>query len=165
MVIRRRRAEGELVVEQTRDLAAAAALAATHGMTTDGFQWPAGCYLMAWLGSEPAGVVGVEAIVDAALMRSLVVVASLRARGIGAALVAGARTAAHTRGARRLYALSCGNSGDYLKRFGFASVAIEEVVDSLTGTFMVDHLRARPDELMRRVPMCLDISRDGLIER
>ncbi|MGH7933666.1 MAG: GNAT family N-acetyltransferase [Candidatus Binataceae bacterium] len=165
MVIRRRRIEGELAVEQTRDLARAAALIAAQGMTIEGLEWPAGCYLMAWLGSEPAGVVGVEAIVDAALMRSLVVVKPLRARGIGAALVAAARIAAHTRGARRLYALTCGNAGDYLKRFGFTTAAIEEVIDSLTGTFTVDYLRARPGDLIRRSPLCLDISRDGLIER
>ena len=116
------------------------------------------------MGNAIAGVVGVETIVDAAVIRSLAVVESMRRRGIGAALVNAARKAAHTRGARRLYAL--GRRGeDYLVRFGFERIASTEMIDDIAGTFTVDFLRAHPGELERMDPLRLDISRDGVIER
>jgi len=116
------------------------------------------------MGHAISGVVGVETIVDAAVIRSLAVVEPMRRRGIGAALVNAARKAAHTRGARRLYAL--GRRGeDYLLRFGFERIASTEMIDDLAGTFTVDFLRAHPGELERMDPLRLDISRDGVIER
>lgn len=165
MVIRRRRVEGELVVEQTRDLGGVAAMLTAAGMTTEGITWPAGCYLMAYLGREPVGVVGIETKVDAALMRSLVVVEPMRRRGIGKALVEAARAAAHTRGARRLYCLADGAANEYLKRLGFKPVAIGEVQIVLAGTFMVDNLRTRPDKTSQCRALCFDISHDGVVIR
>ncbi len=101
---------------------------------------------------------------DAAVIRSLAVAEAMRRRGIGAALVNAARKAAHTRGARRLYAL--GRRGEeYLFRFGFERVAAAEMIDDLAGTFTADYLRAHPDELLLIDPLRLDISRDGVIER
>ena len=101
---------------------------------------------------------------DAAVIRSLAVVEAMRRRGIAAELVKAARKAAHTRGARRLYAL--GRRGEpYLRRFGFEQVAAAEMMDDLTGTFTADYLRAHPAELARIDPLRLDISRDGVIER
>src|SRR5260370_24755561 len=100
MVIRRRRVEGELVVEQTRDLGGVAAMLTVAGMTTEGITLPAGCYLMAYLGRKPGGVVGIETKVDAALMRSLAVVEPMRRRGVGKALGQAARRPPPTRRAR-----------------------------------------------------------------
>ena len=110
------------------------------------------------------GIVGVETIVDAAVIRSLAVVEAMRRRGIGAALVSAARKAAHTRGGRRLYALGC-RGEEFLLRFGFERVAAAQMIDDLAGTFTVEYLRAHPDELARMDPVRLDISRDGVIER
>jgi len=91
-------------------------------------------------------------------------VEAMRRRGIGAALVNAARKAAHTRGARRLYAL--GRRGeDYLLRFGFERIAGTQLIDDLAGTFTADCLRAHPGELARMDPLRLDISRYGVIER
>jgi GNAT superfamily N-acetyltransferase len=165
MVIRRQRVEGELVVEQTRDRGGVAAMLTVAGMTTEGITWPAGCYLMAYLGREPVGVVGIETKVDAALMRSLVVVEQMRRRGVGKALVEAARAAAHTRGARRLYCFADGAENDYLKRFGFKPVSTGEVLTVLSGTFMVDNLRTRPDKTSQCRALCLDISHDGVVIR
>jgi N-acetylglutamate synthase-like GNAT family acetyltransferase len=79
-------------------------------------------------------------------------------------LVKAARKAAHTRGARRLYAL--GRRGEeYLLRFGFERVAAIEMIDDLAGTFTADYLRTHPGELAWMDPLRLDISRDGVIER
>ena len=102
MAIRKHRA-GELVVEQTRDLALVRAMLERGGMTTEGIEWPAACYIVAYLGDDAVGVIGVEPKIDAALIRSLFVNESMRRRGIGGALLAAARKAAHTRGARHLY--------------------------------------------------------------
>jgi N-acetylglutamate synthase-like GNAT family acetyltransferase len=165
---RRRRAPGELYVAQTADLAAAVAILAdageAAGIITGGLDAPGACWIAASIGNAISGVVGVETIVDAAVIRSLAVAEAMRRRGIGAALVNGARKAAHTRGAQRLYAL--GRRGeDYLLRFGFERIAGTEMIDDLADTFTADYLRAHPGELARMDPLRLDISRDGVIER
>jgi GNAT superfamily N-acetyltransferase len=168
---RRRRAPGELYVAQTGDLAAAGAILAqageAAGIIVGGLDAPGACWIAASMGDASAGfvgLVGVETMVDAAVIRSLAVVEAMRRRGIGAALVNAARKAAHTRGARRLYAL--GRRGEeYLLRFGFERIAGTEMIDDLAGTFTADYLRAHPGELARMDPLRLDISRDGVIER
>jgi N-acetylglutamate synthase-like GNAT family acetyltransferase len=165
---RRRRTPGELYVAQTGDLAAAQALLAeageAAGIIAGGLDAPGACWIAASMGDAIAGVVGVETIVDAAVIRSLAVAEAMRRRGVGAALVNAARKAAHTRGARRLYAL--GRRGEkYLFRCGFERVAAAEMIDDLAGTFTADYLRAHPEELLRIDPLRLDISRDGVIER
>jgi N-acetylglutamate synthase-like GNAT family acetyltransferase len=125
---------------------------------------PGACWIAASIGDAIAGVVGLETIVDAAVIRSLAVAETMRRRGIGAALVIAARKASHTRGARRLYAL--GRRGEeYMLRFGFERVAAAEMIDDLAGTFTADYLRTHPGELPRIDPLRLDISRDGVIER
>lgn len=103
-------------------------------------------------------------MVDAAVIHSLAVVEPIRRRGIGAALVGAARKAAHTRGARRLYAI-CGDGVGYLHRFGFERASVGEMIDDLAGTFIAGYLSAHPEAAARLVTMRLDISRDGVIER
>jgi N-acetylglutamate synthase-like GNAT family acetyltransferase len=165
---RRRRAPGELYVAQTADLVAAGEILAdvgeAAGIITGGLDAPGACWIAASIVGAISGVVGVETIVDAAVIRSLGVVEAMRRRGIGAALVNAARKAAHTRGARRLYAL--GRRGeDYLLRFGFERIAGTQLIDDLAGTFTDEYLRAHPVELARMDPLRLDISRYGVIER
>jgi GNAT superfamily N-acetyltransferase len=163
--IRRQRNPGELAVEQTRDTGLVATMLAAAGLTAAGLDWPSGCYLMAYIGEEPAGVVGVETKVDVALIRSLLVSETMRRRGIGAALIQAARTAAHTRGARHLYAVTREDARSYLTRFGFVPIALDEALDALVGTFMGDYVRAEANRRMKLVALALDISRDGLIVR
>jgi len=163
MAIRKHRA-GELVIEQTRDLALVREMLTRAGTMTDGIEWPAACYLVAYLGDEAAGVIGVESKIDAALIRSLYVNESMRRRGIGGALVAAARKAAHTRGARHLYLFST-EAGGFFERHGFTTVAVAEVIAAIPGVPQVDYYRERPDELAREVAYHLDISGDGVIER
>jgi GNAT superfamily N-acetyltransferase len=165
MTIRRRRTAGELIVEQTRDLARVASILEAAAMTTIGVTWPAGCYLMAFVGDEPAGVVGIESRIDAALIRSLTVTGARRRQGIGAALVQAARKAAHTRGSQRLYTLARADAAGYFARLGFVDAPQAELIDALHGTPLVDHLCAHPSEMDGCMPLMLDISRDGLIER
>jgi N-acetylglutamate synthase-like GNAT family acetyltransferase len=165
---RRRRAPGELYVAQTGDLAGAGAIleavGETAGIIAGGFDAPGACWIAASISDAIAGVAGVETIVDAAVIRALAVADGMHRRGIGAALVKAARKAAHTRGARRLYAV--GRRGEeYLLRFGFERVAASEMIEDLAGTFTAGYLQAHLDELARMDPVRLDISRDGVIER
>jgi N-acetylglutamate synthase-like GNAT family acetyltransferase len=163
MAIRKHRA-GELVIEQTRDIELVRAMLARGGLTTDGIEWPAACYLLAYFGDDAVGVIGVEPKVDAALLRSLYVDESMRGRGIGATLFAAARKAAHTRGARHLYLFST-DAGEFFERHGFTIVPVADVLAALPGVPQVEHYRARPEELAREVAYHLDISADGVIER
>ncbi len=163
MALRKHR-QGELTIEQTRDLAQVRGMIVEAGMMTDGIEWPAACYLLAYDGDQAIGVVGIEAKLDAALIRSLYVKASMRGRGIGAALVSAARKAAHTRGARHLYLLTR-DAHDYFARLGFESVDISAVMSAMTGAPQIEHYRAHPEECARDAGFHLDISGDGVIER
>jgi N-acetylglutamate synthase-like GNAT family acetyltransferase len=163
MAIRKHRA-GELVIEQTRDLERVRAMLAGAGMMTEGIDWPAACYIVAYIGDEAVGVIGVEPKIDAALIRSLYVIESMRRRGIGAALLAAARKAAHTRGARHLYLFGV-DAGGFFERQGFTAVSVADVVVAVSGVPQVEYYRARPAELAREVAYHLDISGDGVIKR
>ena len=136
MAIRKHRA-GELVVEQTRDLALVRAMLERGGMTTEGIEWPAACYIVAYFGDEAVGVIGVEPKIDAALIRSLCVNESMRRRGIGGALLAAARKAAHTRGARHLYLFGA-DAGGFFERHGFTEVAVADVIAAIPGVPQVE---------------------------
>jgi N-acetylglutamate synthase-like GNAT family acetyltransferase len=155
-------------VAQTGDLAAVEAILAAAGeragIIAGGLDMAAACWIAASVDDAIAGVAGIETIVDAAVMRSFAVAAVMRRRGIGAALFQAARKAAHTRGARRLYALGS-RSEEYLLRFGFERVAATEMIDDLAGSFTAGYLDTHPGELARIDPLRLDISRDGVIER
>lgn len=155
---------GEIVVEQTRAIAIVRRLLEQGAMLTDGIEWPSACYLAAFDGDDAVGVIGVEPILDAALLRSLYVVDSHRKRGIGRQLVTAARKAAHTRGARVLYAFST-DAGDFFKSLGFEQTAVDELTAALRGTPQTDYYLARPDELAQEVAYRIDTSRDGIIER
>jgi GNAT superfamily N-acetyltransferase len=164
--IRRRRAAGELAVEQTRDLALVAGLLSAAGMPAEGIEAPAGCYLMAYVGDAPAGVVRIDARVDAALIRWLVVTDAMRRRGIGASLISAARIAAHTRGVRTLYAIASDDgAAQFFARSGFTPVAIEDLREALAGTIAPEYLSRHREEVMRLQALSLDIGKGGVIQR
>lgn len=163
MVLRKHRA-GEMTIEQTRDLARVRKLLEQGKMPADGVEWPPACYLLAFDGDDAVGVVGIEPMLDSALLRSLYVVEQHRHREIGRRLVMAARQAAHTRGARQLYLFATGEGG-FFSRLGFKRAALEELTAALKGSPQTDYYLARPQELAGAVAYWLDISRDGIIER
>ena len=114
--------------------------------------------MLAYSGDLPVGIVAIETAVDNGIVRHLWVSETMRRRGIGAALVAAARQAAHTRGARKLYAR--GND-QYLGTHGFVVASPAEAAIALRSFFHVDELSARPEVAI----WTLDLSRDGIIER
>lgn len=163
MAIRKHRA-GELVIEQTRELARVRAMLERARLITDGIEWPAACYILAYVGDEVVGVIGVEPKIDAALIRSLYVDEPMRRRGIGGALLNAARKAAHTRGARHLYLFSA-EAGGFFQRHGFEPVAAADAIAAMAGVPQLEYYRARPAELALQAAYYLDISRDGVMER
>ena len=134
------------------------------GMITDGIEWPAACYIVAYVGDEAMGVVGVESKIDAALIRSLYVNQSMSpawnrrrvARG-------GAQSRAHARRAH-LYLFTKDAAG-FFERHGFTTVAVRDAIAALPGVPQVEFYRTRPEELAREAAYHLDISADGVIER
>ena len=164
MALRKHR-PGELVIEQSRDLDTVRATLASGGMITRGIEWPQACYLLAFFGDDPVGVVGVEPMIDAALMRSLYVVEPMRRRGIATQLFSAARKAAHSRGARVIYLFAYPELMSFFARFGVSEVAVDLLMNALGGTPEVEYYRARPDLLGRERALRLDISQDGVIQR
>jgi N-acetylglutamate synthase-like GNAT family acetyltransferase len=119
------------------------------------------CFLIAYWGNDPVGIAGVETEVDTALMCPLFVVESMRRRGVGAGLVQAARVAAHTRGARMLYTMVSTSLTSYFKRLGFTSANSDELFKTFSRA-------SQPNSSGNTTicdTVCLDISRDGLIER
>ena len=163
MAFRKHRA-GEIAIEQTRDVARIRRLLEHGKMPTEGLEWPPACYLLAFDGGDAVGVVGIEPVLDSALLRSLYVVEQYRHREIGRRLVTAARQAAHTRGARQLYLFATG-AESFFSRLGFKPAAVEELIAALMGSPQTDYYLARTQELAREVAYRLDISRDGIIER
>ena len=163
MAFRKHRA-GEIAIEQTRDLARVRKLLEHGKMLTHGVEWPPACYLLAFDGDDGVGVVGVEPLLDSALLRSLYVLEQHRHREIGRRLVMAARQAAHTRGARQLFLFATRAEG-FFRRLGFKRATLEELTAALRGSPQTDYYLARPQELASEVTYRLDISRDGIIER
>ncbi len=126
---------------QTRDAEAIAAMAIAAGAAPEAYQQPGSCILLAHDGDTPVGIVAVVTMVDIGRITLLWVAEAMRRRGVGAALFAAARKAAHTRGAQRLYVSQAPDADDFLHKLGF-----ERTLD--------------PNQ-----PWMLDISRDGIIER
>jgi N-acetylglutamate synthase-like GNAT family acetyltransferase len=164
--IRRRRPRGEVSVEQVQDPAIIAAMLDRAGAGTAApadFNDGAECFLMAYWGDDPVGIAGLETEVDAALMRPLFVLETMRRRGVGTSLVRAVQVAAHTRGARTLYAAAPATSVDYFMRFGFAKVGFAELVKTFGQVSMLRWIRS--DDVSGCGGVRLDISRYGLIER
>lgn len=123
------------------------------------------CWLVAWVGDSAAGVACVETVVDTAALCALAVAEPMRRRGIGAMLLAAARKAAFTRGARRLYA-ALPEGADYLKRLGFEDAAASRMLEDMSGTAAVSRLGGHDDSpVARDIVLMADISRDGVVER
>jgi N-acetylglutamate synthase-like GNAT family acetyltransferase len=162
--IRRRRLPGELTVEQTRDREVIAAMLgrAGIGMSTD-LNESAVCFLVAYWEDDPVAIAGIETDVDVALMRPLFVIESMRRRGVGASLIRAARMAAHTRGARTVYATVPAEFVGFLSRFGFAEVRDARLENGFGLLSMVQRKSLNNGPVCHTV--CLDLSRYGLIER
>ena len=114
-------------MEQTHDPALITAMLHRAVTAASGLGQSAECFLIAYLGDDPVGIAGLETEVDAALMLPLFVVENMRRHGVGASLISAVRLAAHTRGARTLYAAVPTTSVGYFARFGFEETNLAEL--------------------------------------
>jgi N-acetylglutamate synthase-like GNAT family acetyltransferase len=161
-----RRAPGEIGIEQTHDLSPVRTMLQGLGLSVEGLDWAAACYLLAYQGDSPIGAVGIEPRIDGAFLRSLAVVEPMRRHGVGMALVKAARVAAHTRGARTLYTLIPSSHFEWFERQGFVPIQLAELKRALAGTFLIDHLSEhQPGVLDEMSALAVDIANDGVIER
>jgi GNAT superfamily N-acetyltransferase len=164
--IRLRGGAGKLAVEQTSDRALIAGFLSAAGIPGVSVESPGYCYLVAYVDHEAAGVVGIETRVDTGLIQSLVVTEAMRGRGIGSALIAAARTAAHTRGARALYVIAPDERGaGYFSRFGFVPVPFENLKAAISGMRAAAWQHYPDGDRLRLLAMTLDIANDGIIQR
>jgi N-acetylglutamate synthase-like GNAT family acetyltransferase len=161
--IRRTRAPGELAIAQAGDRELIARLLDEAGIAR-AIDAPGACFVAAYAGDEAVGVAGVECKVDAAIVTALWVREPMRGRGIGAALLAAARLAAHTRGARRLYAIADESVGGWLVRRGFATELAAAIVAAMAGAPGASAVMEKITAAGWR-GFALDISGDGIIER
>ncbi|PYE51120.1 GNAT family N-acetyltransferase [Deinococcus yavapaiensis] len=83
-------------------------------------------YWIAWDGSKPIGVLGLEHGDGASLLRSAAVLPEWRGRGVGRALARSALTYASLRGDRAVYLFSSG-AGGYWRKFDFRQVPVAEL--------------------------------------
>lgn len=161
--IRRTRAPGELAIAQIGDRELIARLLDEAGAARAS-DAPGACFMAAYAGDEAVGVAGVECRVDAAMITALWVREPMRGRGIGAALLAAARLAAHTRGARRLHAIADEAAGGWLVQRGFAAEPAAAIVAAMAGA-------ADAGAMIEKIAtagwsgFALDVSGDGIIER
>jgi N-acetylglutamate synthase-like GNAT family acetyltransferase len=161
--IRRRRRSGELTVEQTHDPALISAMLHRAVVTVPVIDQSVECFLIAYLGDIPVGIAGLVTEVDAALIGVFFVVENMRGHGIGARLIPALRLAAHTRGARTLYAVVPSKSVDYFARFGFAETTLAEPIKMFGHALMRQQIQFANLQECRAVR--IDLSRDGLVER
>ena len=116
-----------------------APMLAAAGAGPEDHRQPGTCVLSAYSGDTPAGIVAITTSIDTGRITLLWVTETMRRHGIGAKLIAAARKAAHTRGARTLSVSCRSDFSGYWPKLGFKQM---------------------PDRTW-----ILDISRDGIIER
>jgi N-acetylglutamate synthase-like GNAT family acetyltransferase len=142
-----------------------ASLLEATGLPGGAVERPGYCYLAAYHGARLVGVAGVQTYVDIAVLGTLGVINEMRHRGIGTALLAAARAAAHTRGASILYALAPLNTDEFFARYGFAAIPITEALPALIGTGIADRSRTTAETYAGCTAWLLDMSRDGIVTR
>src|SRR5262249_46414843 len=121
------------------------------------------CFLIAYSGNNPVGIAGVTTEVDAALMGPFFVAENMRYHAVGARLVSAVRLAAHTRGARTLYAAIPATSVDYFARFGFAETNPAELLRAFAHPAIVEQIKFGHSRACAAVR--IDISRDSTVSR
>jgi len=111
--------------------------------------------------SAPDGIVGVELYESVALLRSLVVDASCRGRGCGAALVAQAERFAQSQGAKDIYLLTT-TAERFFERLGYARVQREAAPLAIQRTPEFSTLCSSGSTLMaKRLPAGCEVERDA----
>lgn len=115
------------------DYGAIAALLSGAGLPLAGVEEHLETFLVAEDSGRIAGAAGLEVYGDVALLRSVVVAAGRRGRGLGRALVAAAVRQAQGRGVRELVLLTTG-AAPFFARLGFREVPRERLDPRLSAS-------------------------------
>lgn len=123
---------------------------AAAGLPTDDLADAAGLILLGrQRDSRLIGVVGLQPLNGAALLRSLAVSPTERGRGLGAALVAAAEAYATRAGWRDVYLLTT-DAAAFFGRLGYRSIAREDAPVSLRATRQFAGLCPATAQVMRK---------------
>ena len=112
------------------DLGHVLALLERHGLPPDGVASMADAFVIARRDGAIAGAAGLELYADGALLRSVVVDASVQGQGIGQRLTEAALTLARTLGAPAVFLLTTTADG-FFPRFGFERIGRDDVPASV----------------------------------
>lgn len=131
-------------------IAQACGLLAEAGLPTDDLADAPGLRLFGIRrGDRWTGVVGLQPLEEAALLRSLAVAPLERGQGDGAALVAAAEAHAVRSGWRELYLLTTGAAA-YFSRLGYQSISREQAPPMLRATRQFAELCPATAQIMRK---------------
>jgi len=117
----------------------------TEDLTPDHMQ----SFLVALVDDKPVGMIGLEQLGEAGLLRSLVVDTNLRSGGIGRRLVAALEAKAAACGVARLWLLTI-DADRYFARLGFEAVARSEAPNAIQRTAEFADLCPGDAVLMRK---------------
>ncbi|HEX6049300.1 MAG TPA: arsenic resistance N-acetyltransferase ArsN2 [Gemmatimonadaceae bacterium] len=115
------------------DLPAVERLVTRSGLPLDGLRDAFPAFVVAEAGDDVVGVAGMEVCCNNALLRSVAVADEWRAHGVGRALVNRVISDAEARGISALYLLTT-TAERYFPKFGFRSVARDQVPDDIRAT-------------------------------
>jgi amino-acid N-acetyltransferase len=115
---------------QHEDLAPVLALLERHGLPIDGASCMEDALVVARLNGEIVGAAGLELYADGALLRSVVVDASVQGQGLGQRLTEAALTLARTHQAPTVFLLTTTADG-FFPRFGFERINRDDVPASV----------------------------------
>lgn len=125
------------------------ALLAANDLPTDDLDDPTIVLYGAMEAGRLAGVIGLQVLAGAGLLRSLAVAAEVRDRGLGGELCDRVLREARERGLSELWLLTT-SAGDYFTRRGFEAVGRDQVPDAVRATAQFASLCPSTATVMRR---------------
>jgi amino-acid N-acetyltransferase len=119
-------------IEQAQhvDLAQVLVLLERHGLPVDGASTMGESLVVARLDGRVVGAAGLELYADGALLRSVVVDASVQGQGLGQRLTEAALALARARDERAVFLLTT-TADRFFSRFGFERITREDVPESV----------------------------------
>jgi amino-acid N-acetyltransferase len=115
---------------QREDLAHVLVLLERHGLPVDGASTMGDSLVVARLDGRIVGAAGLELYADGALLRSVVVDASVQGQGLGQQLTEAALALARARDEQAVFLLTT-TADRFFPRFGFERITREEVPESV----------------------------------
>jgi amino-acid N-acetyltransferase len=135
---------------QPNDLATVLGLLERRGLPLDGAPGLVETMVVARDAAQVVGAAALELYADGALLRSVVVDASLKGKGVGRQLTEAALFLASERGVSTVFLLTT-TADDYFRRFGFERITREQVPTSVRASVEFQSACPASAIVMRRV--------------